>query len=176
MTEQGQQRMQRPTSVTVFGILNIIFAALGIFGTIASIVLFLAPPDPNNPMIKIMYENPAYAIWFKVEIPLGILSGAALLAAGIGLLCLKSWARTLSMAYAIYAILFGILGMVANFIFLYRPMAEKLQGPAAAGATGAMIGGSIGGCLSLIYPILLLIFMRRPTVTAAFHPPPPAPT
>ncbi len=168
--------MQRPTSVTVFGILNIVFAALGIFGTIASIVLFLAPPDPNNPILKTMYENPAYAIWFKVEIPLGILSCAASLAAGIGLLCLKSWARTLSMAYAIYAILYGILETVTSFIFLYRPMLEKLQGPAAAGAIGGMIGGSIGGCLSLVYPILLLIFMSRPTVVAAFHPPAPSPT
>ncbi|MGO9246559.1 MAG: hypothetical protein ACLPT4_11725 [Verrucomicrobiia bacterium] len=167
--------MQRPTSVTVFGILNIVFAALGIFGTIAAIVLFLAPPDPNNPILKSMYENPAYAIWFKVEIPLGILSSAASLASGIGLLYLKSWARTLSMAYAIYAILLGILGTAVNFM-LYRPIVEKLQGPAAAGAIGGMIGGSIGGCLSLAYPVLLLIFMSRPTVTAAFHPPPPPPT
>jgi hypothetical protein len=168
--------MQRPKSVTVFGILNIVFAALGIFGAIASIVLFLAPPDPNNPMIKIMYENPASAIWFKVQIPLAILSSAALLAAGIGLLCLKSWARTLSIVYAIYAILFGILGTVVNFMLLYRPMLEKLQGPAAAGAIGGMIGGSIGGCLGLAYPVLLLFFMFRPTVASAFRPPPPSPT
>ena len=120
--------MQRPKSVTVFGILNIVFAAFGIIGAITSLVLLLAPLAPNDPFIKIMHENPAYAIWYKLEIPLGILSRAALLAAGIGLLSLKSWARTLSMAYAIYAILLGILETALTFM-VYRPMVEKLQGP-----------------------------------------------
>ena len=114
--------MQRPTSVTVFGILNIVFAAFGVLGLIASIALFFMPGNSNNPVIKIMNENPAYATWLKVCIPLGLLSCTALLAAGIGLLRLKPWARKLSIGYAIYAIVFGILGMVVNFIFLVEPM------------------------------------------------------
>jgi len=36
-----------------------------------------------------------------------------------------------------------------------------------------LIGGGIGICLGLIYPILLLVFMLRPTVAAAFQPPAP---
>ena len=110
--------MQRPTSVTVFGILNIVFGLFGVFGLIASIALFFMPAGSNNPVVRIMHENPAYSAWLKICIPLGLLSCAALLAAGIGLLCLKSWARTLSIAYAIYAILFGLLGTAVNFIFL----------------------------------------------------------
>jgi tellurite resistance protein TehA-like permease len=171
--------MQRPTSVTVFGILNIVFAAIGVFGLIASIALFFLPANLNNPVIKIMHENPAYATWLKVCIPLGLLSCAALLAAGIGLLRLKSWARTLSIAYAIYAIVFGILGTVVNFFFIVRPILEQARqqhGPEAAGAIGGAIGGSIGGCLGLIYPVLLLIFMLRPTVVAAFRPSAPPQT
>jgi hypothetical protein len=164
--------MQRPTSVTVFGILNIVFAVFGVLGLIASIALFFLPADSNNPVIKLIHENPAYAAWLKISIPLGLLSCSALLAAGIGLLRLKSWARVLSMAYAIYAIGFGILGMVINFIFLVQPMLEQArqqQGPEAAGAFGGAIGGSIGGFFGLIYPVLLLIFMLRPTVVAAFR-------
>jgi len=149
---------------------------LGVIGLFASIALFFAPADSNNPVIKIMHENPAYAAWLKFCIPLGLLACAALLAAGIGLLCLKSWARKLSIAYAIYAILFGILGMVINFFFLVRPMIEQAQqksGTEAAGAIGAAVGGSFGGCIGLIYPVLLLIFMLSPKVAAAFQPPPP---
>jgi len=129
--------MQRPTSVTVFGILNIVFAAFGLFGMIAFIALFYLPVGANNPVIKLIHENPAYAAWLKVCIPLGLLSCAALLAAGIGLLRLKSWARTLSIAYAIYALVFGIVGMVVNFIFVTQPMIEQARqqpGPEAAGA------------------------------------------
>jgi hypothetical protein len=173
---KGQQRMQRPTSVTVFGILNIVFAAFGLFGLIASIALFFLPADSNNPVIKLIHESPGYAMWLKICIPLGVLSCSALLAAGIGLLYLKSWARILSIIYAIYAIVFGITGMVVNFIFMVQPMLEQArqeQGPEAAAATGGAIGGTIGGCFGLIYPILLLIFMTRPKVAAAFRPPAP---
>jgi hypothetical protein len=171
--------MQRPTSVTLFGVLNIVFAALGVFGLMVSIALFFAPVGSNNPVIKIMHENPAYAAWLKIGALLGILSCAALLAAGIGLLRLKSWARTLSLAYAIYSIAFGILGMVVNFIFLVRPMldqARQEQGTQAAGAIGGAIGASIGGCFGLIYPVLLLIFMLLPKVAAAFLPSAPSQT
>ncbi|MGA9779738.1 MAG: hypothetical protein ACLPRE_01995 [Limisphaerales bacterium] len=171
--------MQRPTSVTVFGILNIVFAAFGVFGLIASIALFHLPADSNNPVIKLIHENPTYAAWLKAGILLGVPSCLVLLATGVGLLCLKSWARILSIAYAVYAIVFGILGMVVNFVFMVLPIAEQArqqQGPEAAAAVGGAIGGTIGGCFGLIYPILLLIFMTRPKVAAAFRLPVPPQT
>jgi hypothetical protein len=169
--------MKRPTSVTVFGALTIVFAVFGVLGLIASLALFALPASANNPVVTIMRENPGYAAWMKICIPLGLLSCVALLAAGIGLLCLKSWARTLSIAYAIYAIVFGLVGLVVNFFFIVRPLLEharQQQGPEAAGAIGGAIGGSVGGCFGLIYPILLLIFMFRPNVVAAFRPQAPA--
>lgn len=165
--------MPRPTSVTVFGTLNIAFAALGLLGVIASVAMFKMMGDTANPVMKIMRDNPNYAAWIKLTIPLGLLACAVLLAAGIGLLLMKAWARKLSLAYAIYAILLGLAGMVMNYLFLLQPlMAEAAQkrGPEAAGAMGGVIGGSVGGCFGLIYPILLLIFMTRPKVVAAFQP------
>ena len=170
--------MQRPTAVTVFGILNVVVAVLGVFAMIATMAMFSMPGASNNPVVRIMRESPAYAAWLKLTIPLGLLACVVLLAAGIGLLRLKSWARKVSIGYAIYAIAFGLLGMAMNFIFLLRPMfeeAQRRQGPEAAGAIGGAVGGTIGGCFGLIYPILLLIFMTRPKVVAAFHPPVPPP-
>ena len=167
--------MQRPTSVTVFGILNIAFACFGVLGILASIALFNLPASSGNPVVKIMQDNPTYAAFMKISILLGIFSSLAMLAAGIGLLMLKGWGRYLSIGYAIYAILFGIVGVVMNFLFLVRPLLERAsqqQGPEAAGAIGGAIGGSFGGCFGLIYPILLLIFMLRPRVVAAFQQPP----
>ena len=166
--------MQRPVSVTVFGILNIVFAVLAVLAMIGTIAMFSMPAASNNPVVRIMRESPAYAAWLKLTIPLGLLACIVLLAAGVGLLRLKSWARKVSIGYAIYAIAFGLLGIVVNFIFLLRPMLEEAgrrQGPEAAGAIGGAVGGTIGGCFGLIYPILLLIFMTRPKVIAAFHPP-----
>jgi hypothetical protein len=165
--------MQRPTTVTVFGVLNIAFALLGVLGIFASFALLSATAMSNNPAVTIIRDNPTYAAWMKISIPLGVLSCMLLLAAGVGLLFLKEWARKLSIGYAVYAILFGIAGIALNFVFLTRPMLERAsqqQGPEAAGAMGGAIGASIGGCFGLIYPILLLIFMMRPNVKAAFRP------
>lgn len=170
--------MQRPTSVTVFGILNIVFAVLGAIGLAVSLAMFLLSADSNNPVVKLIHENPTYAAWMKFSILLSMPGLLALLIAGIGLLCMKSWARILSIIYAIYAIVAGIAGMAANFFFMVRPLleqAQQQQGPEAAAAVGGAIGGTIGGCFGLIYPVLLLIFMTRPKVVAAFHPTMPPP-
>ncbi len=161
----------RPASINVFGILNIVFALWGAVGLLASAVLLFASPDFNNPVIKIMHENPVYATWVKISFLLGVPSCAVLAASGIGLLLLKPWARVLSIIYAVYAIVLGILGTVVNAIFLLLPMlhqAQEQSGPAAAGAIGGAIGGTLGGCLGVIYPVLLLIFMTRPKIAAAF--------
>ena len=171
--------MQRPTSVTVFGILNIVFAALGVFGVIGSAVLLFAVGSSENPVVRIAGENPAYAAWLKLGIPLGLLSCVALLAAGIGLLRLKSWGRQLSIAYAFYAVVMGVASTVLNFFLLVRPLLEEAgqqQGPEAAGAIGGAVGSTVGGCFGLVYPVLLLIFMFRPAVATAFRPvTPPSP-
>jgi hypothetical protein len=166
--------MQRSTVVTVFGILNIIFAALGLFGLVASVMVFTATgSSSNNPVIQTIHNNPSYAAWLKISLVLGMGASAALLAAGIGLLNLKPWARTLSIIYAIYAIVNVLVGGVANYIFLIQPMmqqAQQKQGPEAAGAIGGAVGGMFGTCFGLVYPVLLLIFMLRPKVVAAFRP------
>ena len=165
--------MQRPTSVTVFGVLNIVFAGLGFFSVIASAMLFtLSGANSSNPVVQLIQDNPSYATWIKISVVLGILVSIALLAAGIGLLKLKPWARILSIIYAIYVIVMTIVGSVVNYFFLVQPLLEKAhneQGPEAAGAIGGAIGGMIGGCFGMVYAILLLIFMMRPKVIAAFN-------
>src|SRR6266516_4793284 len=159
--------MQRPASVTAFGILNIVFGVFGVFGLLGTMALFSFTYASTNPVVKIMQQNPAYTTWLKLTIPLGLLSCGVLLAAVIGLLRLKGWARKLSIVYGIYAIVFGIVGIVINFIFLLQPLLEQAaqkQGPEAAAAIGGAVGGTVGGCFGLIYPILLLVFMTRTKV------------
>jgi hypothetical protein len=170
---QDKKPMQRPVSVNVFGILNIVFAVTGVFGILGSIALFSMTEASQNPVVRIMRDSPTYTAWVKLTIPIGVAGCAVLLAAGIGLLCLKGWARKLSIGYAIYAIVFGMIAAVMNFMFLLRPLFEEAarkQGPEAFGAIGGAAGGAIGGCLGLVYPILLLVFMTRPKVVAAFEP------
>jgi len=163
--------MQRPTSVTVFGVLNIVFAVLGVIGIAGTIVMFAKMDAARNPLVKLMQDSPAFAAWMKLSLPLGIASTLVLLCAGIGLLMLKRWGRKLSIGYAVYAIVFGLLGTAVNFYFLLLPALDKISdrvGPEEAAAIGGAVGGTLGGCFGLIHPILLLIFMTRPKVVAAF--------
>jgi hypothetical protein len=168
--------MQRPVSVTVFGVLNIVFGALGVIGVIAVIVItYILPlPTANNPVLEITRNSPGYALWMDVALPLGLLATGVSVAAGIGLLKLKNWGRTLSIGYAIYSIVAGVIGSMVNYIFVMQPLMEQAShksGPEAAGLIGAAIGGTFGTCFGMIYPVLLLIFMLRPKVVAAFRPP-----
>src|SRR5262249_24878851 len=101
----GRVTMDRPASVTVFGILNIVFAGFGVVGMlVGTIMLFAAPGAAQNPVTKLMQDSPAYVTWAKLSLPLALLACAASLAAGIGLLLLKEWARKLAIGYAICAI------------------------------------------------------------------------
>jgi hypothetical protein len=164
--------MQRPASVTVFGVLNIVFACLGILGVMGSVILFLPQSaNSNNPVIQIIHDNQAYALWLKASIVLGLAACSVLLAAGIGLLKLLPWARIVSIAYAIYAIVMSLVGTVVNYFMLVQPMmasAHGKSGAEAGAAIGGAIGGMLGGCLGLIYPVLMLIFMTKANVKAAF--------
>lgn len=167
---------QRPTSVTVFGVLNLVFAALGLCGGVMSgVVLFgnVLPQDPNmpNPTIDLMNNSPGYRMYLMVSLALGVIAAIVLAVGGVGLLQWKRYGRSASTIYAWFAIAMAILGVVMNYFFLIAPMleqAQQLEGQEQATAMGAAIGGIAGGiggaCGGLIYPVILLIFMNRKNV------------
>ncbi len=162
--------MQRPKVATVFGILNIAFAAMGVVGLIVSIVVLrVAAASHSN---SILQQSPVLAAWTKISMPIGFVSSIVLAIAGTGLLLFKNWGRILSIIYAIYGLVFGIVGLFLTFFFMCLPMIQQAQqnpGPESIGRTAGAIGGMIGGVIGLAYPVLLLIFMLRPKVVEAFR-------
>lgn len=177
--------MQRPTSVTVFGILNIVFALLGF----CAIAVSLAGPviqkaaeqaaadagqqaneDPGQKLQKAIAANQGLQLLGQIQAGLGGIASIVLLIAGIGLLKMQPFGRTLSIGYAIYDILSKIVFLVINLI-LMMPVFETVQqeAPGAAGALGGLLMGSAacGLIFTLIYPIVLLIFMMRSKVRDA---------
>jgi hypothetical protein len=137
--------MNRPTSVTVFGILNIVFAAFGILSVLGSVMLFAATAATSkNPVIQIIHDNPTYAAWLKVSVGLGLIASVALLAAGIGLLKLKPWARMISIVYSVYSFVMIPIGIAISYVYVTQPLlaqAHASQGPEAAGARWADVLG-----------------------------------
>lgn len=168
--------MERPQSVTAFGILNIVFAAWGVLSLISTTLMLFFLKNmkglPENPALKLMDTMPGYALWTKISLFLALIFAAVQLIAGIGLMKMRPWGRTLSISYASAAMLFGVTAAIVNYFVIARPLMEEAsskQGPEQAAAIGASMAGVLGGCFGMIYPMLLLIFMFRPNVVAAFR-------
>jgi hypothetical protein len=93
--------------------------------------------------------------------------------AGMGLLNGKSYGRTLSIWYGIYGIISVIVGIISHFVFVMGPLTEMLErmpnGPEKMGAQIGMYSPVFGSCIGLIYPVLLLIFMKRRVVVEYFQ-------
>ena len=166
--------MNRPMSVSVFGVLNIIFGAFGLLGVLMSAPTFFSKAaDSKNSVIQVMNHSPTFAAWMVISAVLGALASAALLAAGIGMLQLWPMARKVSIGYAIYSMVMTPLGVIMELVFVLPVLtaqAHQQQGPAAAAVVGGTIGSMFGSLLGLTYPVLLLIFMLRRNVIAAFDP------
>jgi hypothetical protein len=106
--------MQRPTAISILGYLNLVFAVFALFGAFGGLQLQFSADPSKNQIAKLMHDNPAYATWVSWTIPLDLLAFALPLVSGIGLLRLSKWARSLSIAYGIYAILFDIAAAFDN--------------------------------------------------------------
>lgn len=167
--------MQRPASVTVFGILNLLVFTLGLFGVLMSIpILELREGvDPGNAAYVPLLEHPTYLAFMKVSLGAGLLMSSLLLASGIGLLTMKPWGRMPGIVYSVYALAMGAVGLVLNFV-IYLPaltkqtqtMSEPMRTAMTAGAIGGVVGGAVVG---IGYPAALLWFLTRPHVAKLFR-------
>ena len=171
--------VEPPVSIKVLGIINLVFSVLGICGMVFTGVMFLGnvvPQDPNfpNPTMDAFNNNPGYRTFMIVSMVLGFIFSIVLAAGGVGLLQSRRYGRSASIAYAWYAIIGAVVGIVVNYFFLIGPMIEQAQqaegaqrGAAVGGAIGGAVGGVIGSCMGMAYPIVLLFFMSRPNVIRA---------
>ena len=164
--------MQRPTSVTVFGILNLVFGGFGLLITaVQAIALFLVNPQPGqvDPMLD---ANSLWGMWTRVSIVLSVAMVTLLILSGIGLLTWRPWGRSLAIGYAVFGIVVGIVSILMPLSLFAQPAFEDLKargGPEAVGMMAGVVGGAmVGGCIRLIYPALLWYYMTRPRVIAAF--------
>jgi hypothetical protein len=147
---------QRPVSVTIFGILNIGFGLLDLLVTLFLMVILPGMRAAGNSILKQMPDNP----WTRISMPLDGIAAVVLMAAGIGLLLLQNWARITSIIYGAYSILSCIVGTIVTL---------------GGGPFGfMMIAKLTGSIVSLVYPVVLIIFMLRPKIVAALKPAQPA--
>jgi uncharacterized membrane protein (DUF485 family) len=175
--------VKRPPIITTFAILNLVYAAYMVGSVVASLgSMAILRNFEDNPAFAAYREHQAdYAAVLKIVFPLRLIGAVLLGTAGLGVLKMKPWARPLCLAFAIYEIGVVLANLILTYEHVVRPAfdrANSQSGPEALGATMGTVGGLMGACLGLVYPIIVLVLATRPSVTAALCPrtsPPPLP-
>jgi hypothetical protein len=146
-TQVSPQIIERPTSVTVFGILNIVFGLLG---------LICAPMVDHKP------TSTKEMVWNLIAAGISIGFAIWILVLGYGLLKLKPWARRGLIGYACVYIVYMVVISGTDIIAILHRLGQpdnEIQ---------TLIVTISVGLIGLIYPILLLIFMQTAKVKQAF--------
>lgn len=161
---QARQTSLRPTSVTVLATLNIVFGITAILFIIGG--LFLPESDSE---FKLPEAMESFSFFSSI---VNILTSLVLLASGIGLLYLKNWARLASLVYGWFKIIWTVVMII--FIALMMQHFQGIEGngpgeipPAMSFVIGGMCATLCIGPIFLAYPIILIIFMRKPHVVQA---------
>jgi hypothetical protein len=137
--------VNRPQSVTAFGVMNIVF------GGVATIALGVA----------IFFLARAANGWMLMGTALDTVVAVGMIGAGVGLLQMQPWARMTSIAYAIYASVVGPVTLLMNLFFVLKPGGEM---------TGLAIFLHILLVTAIVgYGATMFYFMTRPVVVDAFE-------
>ena len=164
---------KRPTSSIIFGVFHLIFGAMGFLSIL--LALFILPggmPEGVFDLQALLEERIAwYGTYSTTFMVIGLFASLLLIAAGIGLFQLREWARKASIAYGIYGLVTGLLGLCVNLFYVIPLLEEALEQTTneieRAGIIGGMAGGLIGVGAALVYPTLVLIFMNRKVLKEA---------
>ena len=164
---------ERPTSVTVLAIINIVLCGLGVLGFIFWLInkLGLIPQPPEKDVLtRAMEDSAVMQLFSDITSVLGIVTTILLLAASISMFTLKPWSRLVTIVLGVYSLILIVVGYTLNFLLITRPLLDSATGTDLVIVRVAMI---IGGIISLFfigYNLLMIYLLTRPHVVEAFTP------
>jgi hypothetical protein len=184
---------QRPAAVLVLAILHLVGGGLDLVGQLCSGAMQAAwsgnpfsmqggaGQEPAIRLQKAIEAIPGQRAFTVGELGINLVLDAMLIAAGIGLLSMKPWARILSLVYAPLAILnrlgvfaYTLLVLMPAFDSLFAqelgrdPQTEVALQAASSFMRGIMIFSAVVNLVFVIYPIVVLILLNLFHVRAAF--------
>ncbi len=163
--------MQRPTAVTVFGVLNILYALFAMGST----VLGLASLKLLKNYVPEAAQQAELTTANIVGMVISMIIAVGLLVDGIGLMAMRRWARKLAVWIGGALICQGIVGIA----MMPSQMQAASQRQGAMGQEFLAVSMVVGVFVTLVmmtYPILMMIFLTRRPVVEAFAPPAESPT
>jgi uncharacterized protein YneF (UPF0154 family) len=175
------QPNRRPTVVTVLAILAIIFGSLGVLGGMCNIPQYLGVRLMPNPILDAMQKDPVIFSFLLGSLVINLILSIILLVTGIGALSLKPSSRVWMIRYAVIHIVVTALSLLVGLTFIHarnQALIEKTLAANPALNTPQMktvmqystSGGYCFAVVFLIWPLLILYYMSRPHVKAAFDP------
>jgi hypothetical protein len=159
---------------TVFGILNLAWFGMAICGGVMALPMLTLEvgEQHDNVAFRVLAENEFALRWTQVMTVVGSLAACLLLAGGIGLLMRRAWGRRLSLVWAFFALLTGLVGTAVSWLYYLAPLMEQAKELTDAERMGANLGvvaAACGALCGLLYPVVLLVFMTRPSLKAALR-------
>ena len=99
-----------------------------------------------------------------------LLLGFGMLAGSIGLIRLKLWGRTLSLAVAGGEIAWALMSFGINLFFIYPSMNQAMGEEFSGGPQmiGSVIGGVMGTVMALAFPVTMLIVLNVKSIKDQF--------
>jgi len=140
--------------MTAVAVADFIFGGIGVFANLWAIMVcfaFLSHSFVLGRAAQILVLNLGYALY-------GLVCGGLLIGAGVGVLNVARWGRTLSLVY----VGLSVFGSVA---YLFVP---ALDG-SGRDNVGFLIGKIVGSLLRLTYPVILLVVFHKPRWKQAFR-------
>jgi hypothetical protein len=164
----------------VIAIIAIILGSLSVLGLLCTLPQYLGVKLAPNPVMDAM-RNDKVLFWFMmVSMAIGTVLAIIQLWGGIGALSLKPTARSALIWYAILYLVTGIIGLILNVTIISTRTQEAVNKSFASNPqlnsptmkTSMQMGIYGGYCFAgvlLIWPVIILYFMTRPHVKAAFE-------
>jgi hypothetical protein len=195
-------RPRRPTSVVVLAVFHFILGGLGLcfglFGIVGALIVYLTPPPPAPPpgapvvvtaASQNQFMDSRVPYWKEIGLTFNmvdLLISAGMIAAGVGLLQMKAWARTASLAYGGVSIVDQAVHIVYTAVYIvpavqafYDALGASAGSPFPPGMISmmkAVVGATVWlSVIGFIYPVVVLIVLLRPSVAEAFRAGPPGP-
>ena len=121
---------------------------------------------------------PANRLFTTVSLVSWLVTATLLIVSGIGLLRVAPWARRLAITYAVLSAVLTVVNLVYEVMVRSPAVLEALdQIQPSTAEEQSMLSmvrtisqiGPVFGCVTLIYPIVVLVVRTRPSVRAAFR-------
>jgi hypothetical protein len=167
-------RPERPAAVTVIAILVLIYGAMGVIMLPINIAQLYGAKLATGPAAAMM-QNPTFASWSRISIPLGGLFSILWIVIGIGLLQLLRWARKLAIGLIVASMVVQVVGMGVMMPVMMQAMATTSFGPGPQPPPELMrammtVGVVVAAVIILGLGVLFIVLLTRPNVRYAFEP------